>query len=148
MGWQLFVALRYLTSKHNEKFISIISLISILGVAVGVAALIVVIAVMSGFDNDLKEKMIGTNAHMVVEADYGMKPSDEILSRIMETPHVLAASFYLHGQALIRSNENVAGVIVKGIDSVREESVSKIKTYLLFFYQVILMNSKTESLPT
>jgi lipoprotein-releasing system permease protein len=130
MRWQLFVALRYLTSKHKEKFISIISLISVLGVAVGVAALIVVIAVMSGFDNDLKEKMIGTNAHMTVEADYGVKPTEEILSRITETPHVLAASFYLHGQALIRSNENVTGVIVKGIDPVREEGVSKIKTYI------------------
>ena len=131
MGWQLFVALRYLTSKHKEKFISIISLISILGVAVGVAALIVVIAVMSGFDNDLKEKMIGTNAHVVVEADYGVKPSSEMLARITQTPHVLAASFYLHGQALIRSNENVTGVIVKGIDPVREENVSKIKTYIV-----------------
>jgi lipoprotein-releasing system permease protein len=131
MPWQLFVALRYLTSKHKEKFISIISLISVLGVAVGVAALIIVIAVMSGFDNDLKEKMIGTNAHMAVEASYGMKPSDEILSNIIQTPHVMAASFYLHGQALIRSNENVTGVIVKGIDPVREEGVSKIKTYIV-----------------
>lgn len=130
MGWQLFIALRYLTSKHREKFISIISLISVLGVAVGVAALIVVIAVMSGFDNDLKEKMIGTNAHMVVEADYGVKPSDEMLFRITETPHVLAASFYLQGQALIRANENVTGVIVKGIDLAGEENVSKIKTYI------------------
>jgi lipoprotein releasing system, transmembrane protein, LolC/E family len=130
MGWQLFVAIRYLTSKHKEKFISIISLISILGVAVGVAALIVVIAVMSGFDNDLKEKMIGTNAHMAVEAEYGMKPTDEMLSTIIQTPHVLAASFYLQGQALIKSNENVTGVIVKGIDPAREERVSKIKTYI------------------
>ncbi len=130
MGWQLFVALRYLTSKHKEKFISIISLISVLGVTVGVAALIVVIAVMSGFDNDLREKMIGTNAHIVVEAEYGVTPSDEMLSKITETPHVLAASFYLHGQALIRSKENVTGVIVKGIDPVREENVSKIKAYI------------------
>jgi lipoprotein-releasing system permease protein len=129
MGWQLFIALRYLTSKHKEKFISIISLISVLGVAVGVAALIVVIAVMSGFDNDLKEKMIGTNAH-IVETDYGIKPSDAILSKITETPHVLAASFYLNGQALIRSNENVTGVIVKGIDPILEENVSRVKTYI------------------
>lgn len=130
MSWQLFVALRYLTSKHKEKFISIISLISVLGVTVGVAALIVVIAVMSGFDNDLKEKMIGTNAHLVVEADYGVKPSDEMLSRITGTPHVLAASFYLHGQALVKSNGNVTGVIIKGIDPVRERSVSNIKAYI------------------
>ena len=130
MPWQLFVALRYLISRHKEKFISIISLISILGVTVGVAALIVVIAVMSGFDNDLKEKMIGTNAHLVVESEYGMKPTGEILSKVMETPHVLGAAFYLQGQALIRSNENVTGVIVKGIDPVREEKVSKIKRYI------------------
>ncbi|MFA5085868.1 MAG: lipoprotein-releasing ABC transporter permease subunit [Candidatus Omnitrophota bacterium] len=130
MGWQLFIAFRYLTSKHKEKFISIISLISVLGVAVGVAALIVVIAVMSGFDNDLKEKMIGTNAHMTVESEYGINPSEEILSAVNSTPHVLAASFYLHGQALIRYKENVTGVIVKGIDPVREENVSKIKAYI------------------
>lgn len=130
MSWQLFVALRYLTSKHKEKFISIISLISVLGVAVGVAALVVVIAVMSGFDNDLKEKMIGTNAHIVVETDYGMEPSDLVLFRITKIPHVLAASFYIHGQALIKSRENVTGVIVKGIDPVREENVSKLKTYI------------------
>ena len=130
MPWQLFVAFRYLTSKHKEKFISMISLISILGVTVGVAALIVVIAVMSGFDNDLKEKMIGTNAHLVVESEYGMKPTEAILSKVMGTPHVLGASFYLQGQALVRSNENVTGVIVKGIDPILEESVSKIKTYI------------------
>ena len=53
MNWQLSISLRYLTSKHKEKFISAISLISILGVAIGVAALIIVIAVMNGFDEDL-----------------------------------------------------------------------------------------------
>jgi len=83
MGWQFTVALRYLTSKHKEKFISIISLISIVGITVGVAALIVVIAVMSGFDNDLKEKIIGTNAHIVVESDYGVRPTSELLSKVL-----------------------------------------------------------------
>ncbi len=130
MGWQLFIALRYLTSKHKEKFISIISLISILGVAVGVAALIVVIAVMSGFDNDLKDKIIGMNAHMVVESDYGVKPAGELLSKVLETPHVLSASFYLNGQALVRYNENVTGVIVKGIEPANEERVSRIRSYI------------------
>ena len=130
MSWQLFVASRYLTSKHKEKFISIISLISILGIAVGVAALIIVIAVMSGFDNDLKEKIIGTNAHMVVESDYGINPSGDFLAKVLETPHVKAASFYLHGQALIRSNDDVTGVIVKGIDQENEERISRIKSYL------------------
>jgi lipoprotein-releasing system permease protein len=69
MSWQLFVASRYLTAKRKEKFISIISFISILGVAIGVAALIVVLGVMSGFDNELKERLIGTTSHLTVESD-------------------------------------------------------------------------------
>ena len=130
MAWQLLVALRYLTSRHREKFISIISFISIFGIVVGVAALIVVIAVMSGFDNDLKEKIIGTNAHLVVESDYGVNPSGEILSNVLSAPHVVSASFYLHGQALVRSNENVTGVIVKGVDPQNEEKICRIKSYI------------------
>ena len=130
MGWQLFVALRYFTSNHKEKFISIISLISILGIAVGVAALIIVIAVMSGFDNDLKEKIIGMNAHLVIESDYGIKPSEDLTSKILSIPHVISAAPYLHGQALIRSNENVTGVIVKGIESEKEEKICRIKSYI------------------
>ena len=130
MNWLSLVALRYLTSKHKEKFISIISLISILGIAVGVAALIVVIAVMSGFDNDLKEKIIGMNAHLVIESDYGVKSTQELTATILSMPHVIAAAPYLHGQALIRYNENVTGVIVKGIDSEKEENICRIKSYL------------------
>ena len=130
MNWLYFVALRYLTSKHREKFISIISMISILGIAVGVAALIVVISVMSGFDNDLREKIIGMNAHLVVESDYGVSSSQDFIAKILEAPHVVAVAPYLHGQALVRRNENVTGVIVKGIESAGEEKISKIKTYL------------------
>lgn len=130
MNWLYFVALRYLTSRHKEKFISIISMISILGIAVGVAALIVVISVMSGFDNDLKEKIIGMNAHLVVESDYGVNSSQDFIAKILEVPHVVAAAPYLHGQALVRRNENVTGVIVKGIEGAGEERISKIKAYL------------------
>ena len=130
MNWLYFVALRYLTSRHKEKFISIISMISILGIAVGVAALIVVISVMSGFDNDLREKIIGMNAHLVVESDYGVSSSQDFIAKILEAPHVVAVAPYLHGQALVRRNENVTGVIVKGIESAGEEKISKIKAYL------------------
>ena len=85
---------------------------------------------MSGFDNDIEEKMINSNAHVFVESDYGMQPSEKILSEILNTPHVTAASFYLHGQALIRSNENVTGVVVKGIDTDNEIKVTKLKSYI------------------
>ena len=130
MLWQLFVASRYLAAKRKEHFISIVSLISILGVTVGVAALIIVISVMSGFDDDLKDKIIGTYSHIEIVSDYGMKPSEEITSSILNTPHVQASSFFLNGQALVRRGDAVTGVIVKGIVPRDEVRVKKIGQYL------------------
>jgi len=130
MPWQLFVAFRYLTAKRKERFISVISLISILGVAVGVGALIIVISVMSGFDDDLKDKIIGTYSHIEVISDYGIKPCKEFTDKILSTEHVVAAAYFLNGQALVRKNEKVTGVIVKGIDPRDEASVNKLGVYL------------------
>ncbi|MEE8317305.1 MAG: lipoprotein-releasing system transmembrane subunit LolC, partial [Candidatus Omnitrophota bacterium] len=69
MQYELWISFRYLISRRKEGFISIISFISVMGVAVGVTALIVVLAVMSGFDNELREKIVGTNSHIVIEKD-------------------------------------------------------------------------------
>ncbi|MDD3905908.1 MAG: lipoprotein-releasing ABC transporter permease subunit [Candidatus Omnitrophica bacterium] len=130
MIWQLFVSLRYLTAKRKEKFISIISLISVFGVAVGVAALIIVISVMSGFDQDLRTKIIGTYSHIEIVSDYGVKPSQEFTDKILSTPHVMACAYFLNGQALIRKDESVAGVIVKGIDAAKEVRVNNLGKYM------------------
>ncbi|MBU1808825.1 MAG: lipoprotein-releasing ABC transporter permease subunit [Candidatus Omnitrophica bacterium] len=130
MSWQLLVSLRYLTSKHKEKFISAISLLSILGVAVGVAALIIVIAVMSGFDEDLKSKIIGTYSHLEIISDYGVSPSKALTDKILNTRNVKAAAYFLNTQALIRYNESVTGVIVKGIEPKDEIRISKLGDYM------------------
>lgn len=130
MSWQFLVSFRYLVSSHREKFISAISLISILGVAVGVAVLIIVIAVMSGFDEDLKAKMIGTNAHIEVLSDYGIIPSEELTGKVLSVGHVTAYSYFLNTQALIRHEESVVGVIVKGIEPKDEIKVSKLGEYM------------------
>jgi len=130
MNWRFFVSLRYLAAKRKEKFISLISFISILGVAVGVGALIIVISVMSGFDDDLKNKIIGTYSHIEVVSEYGLDPSKEFLGSIMDTEHVVAASFFLNSQALIRCGENVTGVIVKGVVTTDEAKVSRLADYL------------------
>lgn len=130
MHWQLLVSLRYLTSKHREKFISAISLISILGVAVGVAALIIVIAVMSGFDEDLKSKIIGTYSHLEIISDYGISPSRALTGRILNAKNVRAAAYFLNTQALIRHNESVTGVIVKGIEPKNEIRINKLSEYM------------------
>jgi lipoprotein-releasing system permease protein len=130
MSWQFLVSLRYLTSKRKEKFISLISLISILGVAVGVAALIIVIAVMSGFDEDLREKIIGTYSHIEIVSGSGVKPSAELVDKILKTPHVTAVSFFLNGQGLVRSGDGVTGVIVKGIVPKDEVRVNRLGDYM------------------
>lgn len=130
MTWKLFVSLRYLTAKRKEKFISLISLISILGVAVGVAALIIVISVMSGFDEDLKNKIIGTYSHIEVTSDYGVRPSPDFTDSLMNTKHVEAISYFLNGQALVRKGESVAGVIVKGISPRNEVRVNSLGQYI------------------
>ncbi len=130
MNWQFLVSLRYLTSKRKEKFISLISLISICGVAVGVAALIIVISVMSGFDEDLKAKIIGTCSHIEILSDYGIKPSAELADTILKTEHVGALSFFLNGQALVRFGDSVTGVIVKGIVPQNEVKVNKLGEYM------------------
>ncbi|MBF0551640.1 MAG: lipoprotein-releasing system transmembrane subunit LolC, partial [Deltaproteobacteria bacterium] len=66
MNYESFIGLRYLKARRKQTFISIITIISIAGVMVGVMALIVVLSVMSGFENDLKEKIMGVNSHVVV----------------------------------------------------------------------------------
>ena len=130
MSYELWISFRYLVSRRKEKFISIISLISIMGVAVGVTALIVVLAVMSGFDNDLREKIVGTNSHIIIEKEGGISDYNDLVNEINKIPHVKASSPFLNGQALIRQKEQVLGVILKGIDPAREKDVTNIQKYL------------------
>ncbi len=130
MNWQFFVALRYLTAKRREKFISLISLISILGVALGVAALIIVIGVMSGFDADLKDKITGTNSHIEILSDYGVAPTEELSGKVLDTEHVAAVSFFLNGQVLIRRGDDVIGIIAKGVDPKAETKTTRLGEYM------------------
>ena len=130
MRYELWISFRYLVSKRREKFISIVSFISIMGVALGVAALIVVIAVMSGFDHDLREKIVGTNSHIVIEKDGGIEDYNALIDEVNSMPHVIASSPFINGQALIRQKDSVTGVLFRGIDPERERFVTKIAEYL------------------
>ncbi|MBU1148203.1 MAG: lipoprotein-releasing ABC transporter permease subunit [Candidatus Omnitrophica bacterium] len=130
MRYEFWISFRYLVSKRREKFISIISLISIMGVAVGVMALIVVLAVMSGFDNDLREKIVGTNSHIVIEKDGGIANYNQLVDEINRMPHVVASAPFVNGQALIRQKDKVTGVIFRGIDLEKEKRVTNIAKYL------------------
>ncbi|MBN1913024.1 MAG: ABC transporter permease [Candidatus Omnitrophica bacterium] len=132
MRAELFISFRYLITKRKEKFISLISVISILGVAIGVAALIVVIGVMTGFDRELREKIVGNYAHITVTG-YKAIPRDEYeeLSRkISLNPHVVSLSPYIQGQVLIKEGKSLFAAGLRGIDPVSEPQVTKIGDYL------------------
>lgn len=131
MNWRLFIALRYFTTRSRERFISVISLISILGVAVGVAALIIVIAVMSGFNSELKERIIGTTPHIFIEREGGINPADPAVKKILAgIKEVTGASPLITGQVLLRYGDRYGGTVLNGIEEKTEKSVTDIKRYI------------------
>ena len=130
MRYEFFVSFRYLLAKRKEKFVSIISLISVLGVAVGVCALIVVIGVMAGFDNDLRDKIVGTNSHLVIEREGGIEDARAVIERIKVIPHVITASPFLNGQVLIKVKGEADSIILRGIVPGEEIKVTRIGEYI------------------
>ena len=125
-----WISWRYLWRRQGVRFVSLISIISILGVAIGVAALIVVLAVMSGFDKDLKEKIIGNYSHLVIEAHPAITDYDQILKRLTKIDHIVASSPFIQNQALLESRESVRAIAVRGIDLGLESRVTNIDKYL------------------
>jgi lipoprotein-releasing system permease protein len=122
--WAL--SLRYLKAKRQQLFISLITWISVGGVAVGVMALIVVLAVMSGFEDVLKHKIVGTNAHVVVlQLDsHRLKDYEHVLERVRQTPHVIAVTPFVYSQVMLSSRTNAMGVVIRGIEPSREQLVT------------------------
>src|SRR4030042_326827 len=111
MKYEWFIGLRYLKAKRKQTFISIITVISIAGVMVGVMALIVVLSVMSGFEKTLKEKILGTQAHLVVlkASQDGMDHYQEVIKKIGEVKGVLSAAPFIFSQVMLSSGANVSG---------------------------------------
>ncbi|OGP59238.1 MAG: ABC transporter permease [Deltaproteobacteria bacterium RBG_13_52_11b] len=132
MGYEWFIGLRYLKAKRKQTFISIITIISIAGVMVGVMALIVVLSVMSGFEKTLKEKIIGTQAHLVLQRTVqdGIENYDEVAKKVEEVKGVVSAAPFIISQVMLSTDTNVSGVVVKGIDPIREGNVTELLVYL------------------
>jgi len=133
MAFELFVSLRHLKAKREQKFISLNTWISIGGVALGVMALIVVIAVMSGFGKDLRDKILGTNSHIVVTniTRSGMDNSEFVLKKIMEVKGVKAAAPFILNQVMLTFGDNSLGVVVRGVDPNREAMVSDLEKNMI-----------------
>jgi lipoprotein-releasing system permease protein len=118
MPFELFVGLRYLKARRKQGFISLITLISIGGVGLGVMALIVVLAVMSGFEHTLRGKILGTNAHLWVlrYGDRGIEEPAQALEQIRGVPHVVAVSAFTYHQVMLSTDRGAGGAVLRGID--------------------------------
>jgi lipoprotein-releasing system permease protein len=133
MSYELFVSLRHLKAKRTQKFISLNTWISVGGVALGVMALIVVIAVMSGFGKDLRDKILGTNSHVVVTniSRTGMDDYESIIKKINQTEGVNAAAPFILNQVMLAYGSKSTGVVVRGVDPKREAEVSDLEKNLV-----------------
>ncbi len=117
MSYELFVSLRYLRAKRKQTFISVISFISIGGVTLGVAALIVVLAVMTGFHDGVRQQILGNLPNVLIQK-YGEAISDypEVVAAAREVPHVTGVTPFISREAMLLSRGNVAAVQVKGVE--------------------------------
>ncbi len=127
MGFARFVGLRFLRPKRGELLLSIITVIGITAVAVGVATLIVVLGVMTGFQEDMMNKILGAHSHLLVESKkkviHDWAP---VLAAVQRVDGVAAAAPYVHGELMATSTDHAAGVIVRGIDPDLAPSVTNI----------------------
>lgn len=127
MPFELLIGLRYLKAKRKSTFISIITFISTAGVALGVMALIIVLAVMTGFEHDLKEKILGTNAHVVVIRNGApMDDYQQVMEKLKGMKGVVAATPFIYNQVMLSSGKNVSGVVLRGIDVQSDRLVTRL----------------------
>jgi lipoprotein-releasing system permease protein len=125
MPFELLIGLRYLKAKRKSTFISIITFISTAGVMLGVMALIIVLAVMTGFEEDLKEKILGTNAHVVVVRNGApMEDYRQVMAKLKEFKGVTATTPFIYNQVMLSSGKNVSGVVLRGIDVTTDRLVT------------------------
>jgi lipoprotein-releasing system permease protein len=117
MTFEFFVSLRYLLAKRRQTFISLVTFISIAGVAVGVMALIVVLAVMNGFQNELRERILGITSHIVVTSFRGTIDNyPEVIQHVDQETGVVAATPYIYTQVMVSTQKGLAGAVVRGLD--------------------------------
>ena len=116
MAFEFFIGRRYLKAKQKQVFVSLITWLSTLGVAVGVAVLMVVIAVMTGFEAELKSRILGIEPHVLIKRYYeGITDLDSLLGKIEEVPGVTSAAPFIISQTMLRSAKGISGAVNLGL---------------------------------
>lgn len=131
LPYQLFIALRYLKSKKKHRGVSVNTVISIGGVAVGVMALLVVLSVMSGFHLDLQKKILGANAHIIVRDMKGsITDYEQVSAQLRKNPEITAQAPFVIGQVMVSSGNRAHGVFIRGIDPEIEAKTTDILSHI------------------
>jgi lipoprotein-releasing system permease protein len=126
MPFSLFLALKYL--KPKRTYFSVVTIISILGVLLGVAVLIIVLSVMSGFDDMWRNKILGFNAHLTVSARGGIQDEDEVMARLAKATGVIGVAPSIEGPVVIQHAGRIFTPVLRAVDPLRERTVSQIPT--------------------
>ena len=130
---EMFIGLRYTRAKRRNHFISFISLISMLGIALGVMALIVVLSVMNGFEKELRGRILGMVSHVTVSSFRGpLKEWQALREQGLAHPEVIGGAPYTEAEAMISNRSSVSGALIRGIDPAFENEVSEIHRHMQF----------------
>ncbi len=127
----LFTATRYIRSKRRNRFASFVSIVSIAGIALGVAALVIVLSVMNGFEREVTRHVLGMTAHaVIVQQGSAISGWEAIDDRIRQDPRVVATSPYVRASGMLSHKGKVKGAVVEGIVPLRETRVTDLENYL------------------
>lgn len=129
--YELYIGLRYTRAKRRNHFISFISLISILGIALGVTALITVLSVMNGFENELRNRILGMASHATITSFAGPYQNWQSVQQIaQQQPRVIGSAPYVRAEAMLTQGKRVSGALIRGIEPAQEPAVSDIQDHL------------------
>ncbi len=132
MGFEIFISMRYLLAKRRQTFVSLITFISIAGVAVGVTALIVVLAVMNGFHEDLRGRILGITSHVNIGSFGGaISNYKEVMGEIDKEKGVVGSTPFIYAQVMLTSGRAVSGAILRGIDPLSASKVIRLQESLV-----------------
>lgn len=128
MRFELSIALRYLRAKRKQTFLSVVSFIAVLGFILGVMALIIALALMTGFQEDIQSKILGASAHVMVypSASRGIQDIDSTIKIVREMPSVISVAPVVYGKVMVYAAGGADGILLKGIDPSQEQLVTEL----------------------
>ncbi len=134
MRWEAFVGLRYLRTRRSEAFVSVITLISTLGVMTGVMVMVITLSVMTGFEEDLRDRILGLHPHLRVDGSFGadnISDAEGVAALLREDPRVTDAAPVANGQLVLSASGSLSGVYARGVDPASASSVVGIRPYMV-----------------